>query len=249
MGYRCIAIGAFFILCAPRLYGDDIPPTDPIWSGEGSVSYVQSTGNASSSTVGAGLRSAFEKEGWRAEGRAGFIRSEANNHTSLKRLDGSFRVTHVVSGKFSAYAQGAYLQDVFAGVRQQVIIDGGGLIKAVDKTGHELAFTVALIRTNEAKVISTASRQFWGSRTGLAWQYQANHAVLLGQEADYVHDFSRGSDWRISSISGLSVDMNKILALKASYQVRYRNILNPGVFHNTDTTFLVSVVARWPGQK
>src|SRR5206468_5967770 len=74
--------------------------------------------------------------------------------------------------------------------------------------------------------------------------------VPLGASADttqrvtYYPDFSRTSAYRSEAELTAQAAMNKRLALKLGYLVRYSNDPVPG-FKKTDNTMTASVVMRW----
>ena len=95
------------------------PPPPPIWSGEASASFVQTTGNSQSRSLGAGLKLLFQSAPWKAELKSAFIESSANDVETSRRFNASLRGERALRERLAVYAQGSYLRDLFAGIRGQ----------------------------------------------------------------------------------------------------------------------------------
>src|SRR5437868_5225307 len=66
-------------------------PTPPLWSGEGGLSYVRTTGNSDNSTFGAGLKLVRERGSWKNLASAEFVRATDHSVRTTERVEAGLR--------------------------------------------------------------------------------------------------------------------------------------------------------------
>lgn len=220
-------------------------PPPPRWSGEGSVSYVQTTGNSENQTLGAGFKLLHQPLPWKFELRSAFIRTESGDVKSAERLNALLRGERSLGDGLAVYGQASFLRDLFAGISAQKSIEAGLLYKLFESDRQLLTVSAALGYTGESRVSPAPGRDFLGGRTALSYRRKLGAASEFSNDVDYMANFKQSSDWRVTNVAGLSASVSKVLAVKLAHQLYYFHDAVPGK-KGTDTTFLASLVVRWP---
>jgi len=239
------AVAVFVLLqqAAPVRAAD--PPPPPLWSGEGTLSYVQTGGNSESLTIGSSLRALYQSAPWKAELRAAFIRTKTEDLVSAQKFTAQLRGERAFNASVSAYGQASFLRDRFAGIDSQSILEAGGLYKLSSGPQHFASVSAGLGFTDEKREPPDADRSFAAGRLAVSYHYKINATAELGEDADALADLGDFGDWRANNTLSLSASISRILALRIAHQIAYIHQPVAGK-KSTDTTFLASIVAKWP---
>ncbi len=217
----------------------------PLWSGEAGLSYVQTTGNSSNSTIGAGLKLLRQGAAWKTAFSGAFIRTSSEEVTTAERLDSALRGERGFGDRVAAYAQGAYLRNQFSGIEGQETLEAGGLYKLAVGPRHSLHASAGLAYTAEQHLAPDADRNFAGGRGAIAYKWQVSANADFSEDLDYLQSFKDSGDGRLAHKAAIAANINRIFALRLQHQLLYYNRPVPGK-KKTDNTILVSVVAKWP---
>jgi putative salt-induced outer membrane protein YdiY len=228
---------------AVRAQSDDVARTR--WAFTGELTSVLSQGNSEAITLGLGsvIRRRWERDAPRFE--AGAIRVETGKIT--RRAVGTaaaYTVTRDVTRTKTAeslYARGRYDRTVstraflfggvdwqrntFAGIDSRLLLAAGGGNKLVDSDYTRLSTSYALTYTFQSDVVKNpfVDAGFGGTRVGWElWRKLSESAVF---ENTFVGDLNLKDtdDRRLDMVTSLSVDVNKVVALKPSLQLMWRN--------------------------
>jgi putative salt-induced outer membrane protein YdiY len=82
-------------------------------------------------------------------------------------------------------------------------------------------------------------------RAALSYRRKLGASSELSNDLDYMANFKESSDWRVTNVAALSASVSKVFALKLAHQLYYFHEPVPGK-KSTDTTFVASLVVRWP---
>lgn len=220
-------------------------PPPPLWSGEGSLSYVQTTGNSENQTLGAGFKLLYQPSLWKAEFRSAFVRTQADSVKSAERFNALLRGERSLGPRFAAFGRATVLRDVFSGIEAQESLEGGILYKLLESERQLFSVSAALGYTNENRVDPAPDRDFLAGRAAVAYRLKLGEASELTEDLDYLANFMRSDDWRVTHAAALSASVSKAFAVKLSHQLYYFHDPVPGK-KSTDTTFLASLVVKWP---
>jgi putative salt-induced outer membrane protein len=214
-------------------------------SGEAGLSYVQTTGNSSNSTIGAGLKLLRQAGAWKTGLNTAFVRTESESVKTAERFDTALRAERGFGDGFAAYAQGSYLRNTFAGIEGQETFESGGLYKFANGPKQFFSASAALSYTAEQRIAPDRDRNFVGGRAALAYKWQLSASADFTEDLDYLQSFKESADGRLSHKAAVTANVSKIFALKLAHQLLYYNAPAPGK-QKTDTTILASIVAKWP---
>ena len=213
------------------------------WSGEASLSFVQTTGNTDNQTLGTGLKAAWQSAPWKVSIAAAFLRAETSNVETARKTNAALRGEYDFTARLGAYAQESYLRDRFAGIANQWITEGGGVYKLLTGPVHALSLSAGLAYTSEERLPPDADRRFMGGTAGLSYKWKISSTADFGEDAVFLQSFKASRDWRFNNAASLSVSMTKVLAIKLSHQLAYLHLPATGK-KRTDTTLLASLVAK-----
>ena len=236
---------ALFLLVAPAVAGaQDAPPAPPPRV-EGSVnfSFVSTTGNSDTQSIGLAGDAIYRPGAWELRNKAAFVRASTGEEVSAQSLVYLFRAARKLAPRLSGYGQYDYARDLFAGIEHRNGVMGGVEYQLLDTAPHSLAVFSGLGYVNEQR---SAGEDV---STG-AFEAGSAYKLKISANADFTDDFRWGasfyesSDWRIGHIAALTTRIHTFLSLKVSHNIRYVNFPPPG-FEKTDMISAVALVAKF----
>jgi len=239
------ALVAATLLVASPSAAQGAPPPPVVWSGEAGLSYVQTTGNSENSTLGAGLKLGYQRDVWTVSFATAFVRTQSDGLKNAEKFDAMLRGERGFGERVAVYAQGAFLRDLFAGIDGQETVESGGLYKLATGPKHSFSLSAALAYTAEQRLAPSPDRNFAGGRGALAYTWQISPTARFTENLSYLQSFKASADGRVLHRAALTANINEIFALKLAHELLYFRDPVPGK-KRTDTTVLVSIVARWP---
>ncbi len=241
MKYTLSFLTIALVLPFGTLYADD--PTPSPWSGSGEVSFVSTSGNTDTETLGLGFGLTYKPGVWTTELKAGFLRSESDGEKTAEKATGLLGVRRAINDHVDAYARTSYLRNKFAGVNSNVGIEAGGLYKALRGEKHVLDLTAGLGYTTEDRV-SEENRDFAMATLGAGYKWKISETTDLTNDFGSVYDFDDSENWRLANTTALATSINKIFSLKVSYAINYQNQPSVG-FEKRDTVASVALVTKF----
>jgi putative salt-induced outer membrane protein len=219
------------------------PPPPPLWDVQVGASFVGTSGNSDTSSVGADFGAHRRGLVWKIDSEASLVRSSNQDEKTAERYLALLRGARKLT-KIMGLTSGIKLErDQFSGLDFRSVVDGG--------------LSWALVR-----------RPVWtlDGVTGIAWNHESrtdgdtlDHPVGLlqllsripfgtagdtTQRFTFYPDFTESSAYRSEGEIAAQAALNSRLALKLGYLIRFANSPVPG-FKKTDTTGTASVVVRW----
>src|SRR5262249_14434270 len=123
--FRLCLFGIFGLSVSAALSGDEPPKPPPLWSGKAEVSYVATSGNSDTKTLGAAGEAEYQPLPWSAKLKLEFVRAESNGVVSARSFAGLLRGARKLSDRLETYAQAGYLENTFAGIDHRVAGEAG----------------------------------------------------------------------------------------------------------------------------
>ena len=217
------------------------PP--PLWDAQLGASFVGTSGNTDTSSIGADFAAHRRGLVWQLESTATAVRVSTNDVKTAERYLGQLQGKRKLTPIIGLVAGEKLERDQFSGIDFRSILRGG--------------LSWALVRSPDWTL---------DGLTGIGWNHESrrngptlNHAVgvlqLLSripfgtagdttQRFTFYPDFSQSSAYRSEAEITAQAAMNAHLALKLGYLFRYSNDPVP-TFKKTDNTTTASVVLRW----
>jgi putative salt-induced outer membrane protein len=235
----------FFVTCLVLAAGSAAvaeEPTGP-WSGSGELSFISTSGNTDTQSLGVGFEITYKPGVWTTEAKANYLRAETDGDLTAEKLTALLGLRRSLTERFDLYARTTYLSNEFAGLNSTWGLEAGGLYKALTGDRHFLDLSGCLGYTSEDR-ISEEDRDFAMATVGAKYKWQISKSSDLANDFNYVYDFDDSDNWRLANTTALTTAINSILSLKVSYALTYLN--EPAVgFEKRDTTSSVALVAKF----
>ena len=103
------------------------PQPPPRLEASAQFTFLDTSGNASSQSLGAGGLLVWRPDPWTYSAKAIFAQAETDNELSARSFAGLFRSSRALNERLSVDGHNDFLRDVFAGVEQRHVIEGGVL--------------------------------------------------------------------------------------------------------------------------
>jgi putative salt-induced outer membrane protein len=240
-----VAIAALSLLVTGAVFADEPPPAGPppVWSGKAEASYVSTTGNTDVQTIGLGFEVDYKKDVWDGLAKGAFIQGKTDGEKTAETIAGELRGGRHLSPRFELFVQGDYFKNEFAGIDRRLSGLGGAAYSVVKTDAQELKLQAGVGYTDESRAVG-GDDAFTNGQAGLLYKVKISSTTDLSEEFGYVDSFEDSSNWRITNTFSVSVAINKLFSLKASYNLMYLNEPVPG-FGKTDTITTVALVAKF----
>ncbi len=233
-----------FALVAPPVLAEETPAAaPPAWSGESGLSYVATSGNTDTSTLGLTFALNRTPDPWGWEFKAGYLRAEQDGDTTAERTEVSARAVRALNERWDLFGGVGAEKNVFAGYDLRVLTAVGATYKALLGPVHTLSFDGGLSWTTEEFVDDT-DNDYLGAILGLAYAWQISDTATLGERLVWNPNFDDSSDWTALSETSLTASIRSNLAVKLGYLYRFDNRPLEG-FDDTDTTTTASLVVSF----
>jgi putative salt-induced outer membrane protein len=215
----------------------------PAWTGDLGLAYISTSGNSDSSSLGLALKMERTPDPWGLSFEAKFDRAESDGDLTAERYFAGFKGLRDLNQRWSLFAGLSGEKDEFAGYELLALLDVGAKYKALMGPRHLLSFDMGLTYTDEDRVEPEVDVDYLGALLGLNYEWKISDHASFTERLIYYPNFDESDDWRLSSDTGVQAALSERLALKLSYEVRYRN--QPiGDNDDTDTATKVSVVLK-----
>jgi putative salt-induced outer membrane protein len=242
---RLIAIfGMVLIIGAAPVVAQDAEQAEapePTWKGSLGLSWVATTGNTDTSSIGLDFALDRKPEPWGLSFVARGTRADDQGELTAENYLVSGRAVRALGQRWEVFGGLAWAKDQFAGFDSQTVASAGGTYKALESERHLLSFDMGLAYTWEDRVPPEEDVDFAGGLLGLSWEWKLGANSKLVERLVFHPNFDNSDDWRLQSMTAIEAAINDWLALRFGYDIRHRN--QPiGNADSTDTTSTASVV-------
>ena len=224
------------------------PPPDPVWFGKLDFSFLSTSGNTDTTSIGGGLEHNYRPKPWLFTLKGAYLRGATDGITTAESFTGSLRASRDLTERLDVFVGASYLRNKFSGINNLYSFDTGAGYKLLLGPVHFLRAEAGVGYTREEDIILdvvTPSRGYANARAGLAYKWQFTKNAAFTNDFGYLLDLDETANWFISDKAAVTANISKILALQASWTLLYRNQPVPG-FGKTDTATAVGIVAKFP---
>ncbi|HPA82509.1 MAG TPA: DUF481 domain-containing protein [Thermoanaerobaculales bacterium] len=248
MKRQLVLAGLILLVSLPVLAQEEAPtepPPDP-WKGALGLSYVDTSGNSETEAFGLDFKVERLPEPWGLEITGLFNRASDQGVTTAERYYLGGRAKRALGDRWELFGGLSGEKDEFAGFDMRLLAEVGVGYKALLGPKHFLAFDAGLTYTDEDRLDPTPDESWFGGVLGLAYEWKLTDTTSFTERVLFYPNFEESSDWRLSSETGIQAAISSMLALKFSYEYRYRNepltLADGSEADSTDTTTRFSVV-------
>ena len=219
------------------------PPPPPRVEGSGEFAFVNSNGNADSTSLGIRGEVIYRPDPWLVKTRGAWVRLESDEELEAQSFVFLLRGERKVKPRLSVYGQYDYLRDLFAGLFHKNVVSGGLSFKIVETEQHELVIDGGLGWSSERRTVgedvSTAVLT-----AGLGYKLKVTETTELIEAVRYEQSLSRAEDWHLDNELSLAAKISTVFSLKVSNVIRYVN--EPvNDFETTDMITSAALVAKF----
>jgi len=219
------------------------PPPDlpPRLEASGQFTFLDTSGNASTRSIGGGGDFIWRPNPWTYNGKAIFAQSESEGELTARSLAALFRTSRSFNSRLSVYGQYDYLRDVFAGIDQRHVIEGGLSYLAADRAPHRLQFDAGLGYLDELG----REEDLDSATVTLAASYRlaAGATTRFTYEPRFLIPVTETESWKFDQDAAFTIAINSFLSLKLTHTLRY-SANPPPDFETTDRILTISLVAK-----
>ena len=219
------------------------PPPPPLWDAQVGASFVGTSGNSETSTVGANFGAHRRGLVWKIESEATAVRSSSLDETTAERYLGLLRAARKLTPIIGLTSGIKLERDQFSGLDFRSILDAGLSWALVRGPGWTLDGVTGVAWNHETRTVGETIDHPVGLLQLLS-RLPFGTSGDTTQRFTFYPDFSVTSAYRTEAEITAQAALNARLALKFGYLLRYSNEPVPG-FKKTDNTTTASVVVRW----
>ena len=219
------------------------PPPPPKVEGSGEFAFVNTTGNAQSTSIGLRGEVIYRPAPWMLKTRAGFVRLESDEALEAQSFAFLFRAERALTPRLSLFSEYNYLRDLFAGIEHKNLVSGGVSYKLLDTPRQKLVLDGGAGVSGEQRLVGddVTAAVLLG---GLGYLVKVSATAEVTDDVRYEQSLDDGESWRLDNTLALVAKINTIFSLQVSNVVRYVNEPVEG-FETTDTITSVALVAKF----
>jgi putative salt-induced outer membrane protein len=240
---RRIVLAGGLLAAAASAAAEEPKPPPPLWSGKGEISYVATSGNSDTKTLGAAAEAEYQPGVWSGKMRLEYVRSEAEGVVNARSFAGLLRGARKLSPRLEAYALAGYVENTFAGIDHRIAGEGGAAYQLIAPDPHSLKVEAGLGYTKEDRTVGD-NRSFATARAALIYKWKLSKTAEFGEEASFTEDLKDSKDWRFANLVSVTASVTTVLSLKISHALQRLNEPVPGK-KKTDTITSAAVVAKF----
>lgn len=218
------------------------PTPTPLWAAKGELSFVATSGNTDTQTIGAGAEVEYRPSPWAVLFKTSFVRSEAEDEENARSLTAMLRGSRALSPRLELFARAEYLQNEFAGIEGRYSGEGGAAYAIFPDPPNKLKTEVGLGYTREQRTVGE-DLSFPTARAAFLYEWQISKTAVYSEELSFLANLEEGSDWRIANTGSLTAEIVRAIAVKLSFAILYSNEPVPG-FRKRDTLTSAAIVVK-----
>ena len=228
------------------------PATPPLWFGKAEFSFLSTSGNTDTTSIGGGLELNYKPSPWLFTLKGAYLKAATDGETTAESLAGSLRGSRDLTPQLDVYANTAYLRNRFSGIENLWGFDGGAGWKFLNspvvflrlEAGVGWAHEEDLLLPPPAESITT-TKSYATVKSGLAFKWQFSKIAGFTNDFTFLEDLDDTANWFITDKAAITAQMTSIFALQASWTLLYRNQPTSPAFGHTDTATAISLVAKF----
>ncbi len=219
------------------------PAPQPTWDLKLGLSYLATAGNTDNSSAGIDLGYHQEWSLWSVEANGSALRTSRNGRETAENASCQVRGKRKISDGLEATAGLRGEVNRFAGVDLRTVADTSLSWKAVETPGWRVRTLWGLSWTREDPRGEQPVRDALGALLQLQNTMKISDASELNGQLTAWPNLGDVEDYRLNANLALQAALNRHLALRLGYDVKYDNEPVPG-FEKVDTTSTASLVVQ-----
>ena len=233
-----------------------VPPgPPPIWFGNANLSFLSTSGNTDTTSIGGGLELNYNPKPWLFTLKGAALHAATDGVTTAETFTASFKASRDLTEHIDVFAGGGWLRNQFSGINNIWNFDGGAGYKILNSDTQFLRLEGGVGYTSEQDIVLgliAPYRNYANLRAGLGYKWTITKTATFTNDFSYLYDLSDSKNWFITDKAAVTVSISKIFALQASWTLLFRNeppFKDPGPppvrYDHTDTATAVGLVAKF----
>lgn len=219
------------------------PEPPPAWDVQVGASFVGTSGNTDTSSLGAAFEAHKRMTLWQVDAIASAVRNSSNDVQTAEQYIGGIRAKRKLTARISATSGIRLDRDRLSGLDLRSLLDGGLSYVLVNQPKWKLDGLTALAWSHEERTTGETLDEAQGVLQAVS-KYLFSASAETMQRFTYYPNFSTSTRYRSEAEVTAQAAMNRRLALKLGFLWRYAHDPVPG-FKRGDTTTTASIVVRW----
>ena len=219
----------------------------PLWFGKADLSYLSTSGNTDTSSIGGGLELNYNPKPWLFTLKGAYLKSSTDNVTTAESMAFSLRATRDLTERIDVFVGGGWLRNRFSGINNIYNFDGGAGYKLFKGPEQFLRVEAGVGYTTEQDIvlgIIVPYRNYANARAGLNYKWQFTKNAAFTNDFNFLADLSDTSNWFITEKAAITANISSVFALQASWTLLF--LTQPVIgFDNTDTATAFGIVAKF----
>lgn len=223
------------------------PPPPPLWFGKADLSYLSTSGNTDTSSIGGGLELNFNPKPWLFTLKGAYLKSATDGVTTAEATALSLRASRDLTERIDVFVGAGYLRNRFSGINNIYNFDGGAGYKLFKGPDQFLRVEAGVGYSMEQDIllgIIEPYRNYANARTAVNYKWQFTKTAAFTNDVTFLVDLSDTANWFITEKAAITASLSSVFALQASWTLFFRNQPVPG-FDNTDTATAFGIVAKF----
>jgi hypothetical protein len=238
--YIRIAIVTVMLACLPAQAYAQAAPGRQV---SAEVSFVGTSGNSSTETIGLGGEVIDRLDSWEVRTKTAYVRNESESVLKAESFNLTLAGARVLSPRLSVFVRHGYLRDKFAGIENRNTPEGGVSYTAVDSAPHKLVADGAVGYAIEGRVAGPDLSNGTGA-VGALYTLALSDTAEFSEDWRGVISLKDGEDRRMANVMAISARLTTVLSLKVSNTLRIVNAPAPG-FRKTDSITAIALVVKF----
>jgi putative salt-induced outer membrane protein YdiY len=206
----------------------------------GDAGFVNTTGNTEVTTINLGNKLEFATNGWGVTQTFGLIYGRLDGETNTSLWRAGLRGDRAITARVGLFVRSEFDRNTFAGIRSRFNQSAGLSAQLIDTERTKLRGELGGGYVWQRGVPPALDQDFAAGRAALAFDRFLGEKSRFSQTVEVLPNFKNGDDLRINTQTSLVAPITSGIAMKASYEIRYDGLPEPG-FKETDRIFTTGV--------
>ncbi len=195
---------------------DPAPPATGL-TGEGAISASQTTGNSSTTDLGAGLKLKYTTDTWIHDAAISADYGKQAGVTSKNRLFGSYQIGRKLNKHVYVFGRVSDERDRFSGFKNRLFVGGG--LGAEILSGPQMFWAVeAAPGYRIDKLNAGLTKKSFAAHGGSKFGYKFNDSVAFQNDTDI--NYAKVST-QLINVASITAKLSSKLAARVSYEYRH----------------------------
>lgn len=197
------------------------------------LGFVNTGGNTTLTTLNAGDKLTVDLAPLTLTQTFTVVYGRTDSVTTTSQWKGGVRGDYALSARISVFAQTRFERNMFAGIARRFEEALGLGVMLVEDEGNKLTAEVGASLNQQTSSITDVTDAFGAGRGAAEYRRNLTESAYLTVGSEVLFSFEVADDYRVNAAAAVVAPISRAIALKASYEVRFDNLPEPG-FEKTD---------------